>query len=251
MRITFAAILADAWALFRRDADLLLRIAGLFFFVPTYALVLLVAPFPVPDPAIADRQAQGQAWMTAVDGWMGDYGFGCVAAYLVTYFGMAVVFALLLDRDRPTLAGALRRVAGLFPRFLLAMIVVSIPAGAGMYILLLPGLWLMSRFMLTGAVLIAERPVGAMAAIGRSWRLTRRVQIALLGAIVTVYLGGLLAGQPFMLLGRWLAGDGQANPVAVAITSGLAAAVAMLSQLAGAMIAVAVYRRLVADQPAK
>ena len=76
MRITLAALLADAWAMFRRDADLLLRVAGLFFFVPTYALLLLVGPLPMPDQAIDDTTARAQAWMTQLDAWVGDYGLG-------------------------------------------------------------------------------------------------------------------------------------------------------------------------------
>lgn len=244
MKVTLAAMLSDAWALFRRDADLLLRVAGFFFFLPTYALLLLVGPLPMPDAGIEDTTARAQAWMTALDTWVGDYGLGSVGAYAIIYFGMALLFCLSLSPERPTVGQGMRRAATLFPRFLLAMIVVSIPAGAGMYILLLPGLWLMSRFMLAGPILFAEPATGAMAAIGRSWRITRPGQLGLLGAMVTVYLAALLSGQPFMLLSRWLGGEGAANPLGVALVEALAAGVAMLSQLAGALIAIAAYRRL-------
>ena len=251
MRITLAALLSDAWALFRREADLLLRVAGLFLFVPTYALLLLVGPLPMPDPEIADTQARAQAWMDRLDVWVGDYGLGSVGAYAITYFGTALILCLLLDRSRPTVGEAFRRTGVMFPRFLLAMVVVSIPSGAGMYLLLLPGLWLMSRFMLAGPILFAEAPVGAMAAVARSWRMTRRAQWSLLGAIVTVYLGAMLAGQPFMLLARWLGGTaaegGGQNPLGVAIVHALAAGVAMLAQIAGALVAVAAYRRVSAE----
>lgn len=246
MRVTLAALIADAWALFRREADLLLRVAGLLFFVPTYALLLLVGPLPLPDPAIVDTAARAQKWMTQLDGWVGDYGLGSVGAYAITYYGLAVVFCLLLDPARLTVGEALRRAARLFPRFLLAMVVVSIPTGAGMYLLLLPGLWLMSRFMLAGPILVAEAPTGALQAVGRSWRMTRRAQWPLLGAIVTVYLAAILAGQPFMLLARALGGEGAgtANPLATAIVHALAAAVATLTQVAGALLAIVAYRRL-------
>jgi hypothetical protein len=244
VRITLAALLSDAWAMFRRDADLLLRVAGLFLFLPTYALLLLVGPLPMPDGEIVDTQARAQAWMTALDSWVGDYGLGSVAAYAITYFGLALLYCLLLDAERPTVGEALRRVARIFPRFLLAMVVVSIPAGAGMYILLLPGLWLMSRFMLAGPILFAQGPVGAMSAVGRSWRMTRPAQFPLLGAILTVYLAAILAGQPFMLLAHWLGDEGGRNPLGVAIVDAFAAGVAMLTQIAGALIAIAAYRRL-------
>ena len=248
MRITLAALLSDAWALFRREADLLLRVGGLFLFVPTYALLLLVGPLPLPDPDIADTQARAQAWVDKLDIWVGNYGLGSVGAYAITWFGTALIFCLLLDRTRPTVGEGLKRTAILFPRFLLAMVVVSIPSGAGMYLLLLPGLWLMSRLALAGPILFADAPIGAVAAVGRSWRLTRKAQWSLLGAIVTVYLAAMLSGQPFMLLARWLGGTvaegGGQNPIAVAIVHALAAGVAMLAQIAGALIAVAAYRRV-------
>jgi hypothetical protein len=245
VRVTLAALLGDAWAMARRDADLLLRVAGLFLFVPTYAMLLLVGPLPLPDSRIVDTQARAQVWMTALDSWVGDYGLGSAGAYAITNFGLAVIFCLLLDPVRPTVGVALRRAATLFPRFILATVIVSIPAGAGMYILLLPGLWLMSRFMLAGPILFAQAPIGAVRAVGRSWRLTRSAQLSLLGTIVSVYIGGLLAGQPFMLVARWLGGEGGGgNPIAIAIVLAVAAGVAMVSQIAGALIAVAAYRRL-------
>lgn len=247
MRITLAALLGDAWGLFRRNADLLLRVAGMFVFVPTYALLLLVGPLPMPDDAIADTQARAQAWMTALDTWVGDYGLGSVVAYAITYFGLAVLFCLFLDPAQPTVGEAIARAGRRFPRFILAMVVVSIPAGAGMYILLLPGLWLMSRFMLAGPILFAEPECGAMAAVGRSWRLTRRGQLGLLGAVVTIYLAAILAGQPFMLLSHWLGGEAGGNPFGIAIADACAAAVATLTQLAGGLVAIAAYRRLSVD----
>ena len=46
MKVDFAQLLRDAWALFKGDSDLLLRIAGVFFFFPSYALVLFVPRRP-------------------------------------------------------------------------------------------------------------------------------------------------------------------------------------------------------------
>ena len=246
MTINFAGLVREAWALFRRDADVLLRIAAPFFFLPAYALVLLVPATPAPDRGIVDRQAQAEAWMIALQGWLGDYGVGCGLAYLVAYVGMAVILALYLDGDRPTVGGALRRAGLIFPRFLLAMVAVSIPTGLGMYILLIPGLYLMSRLILAGPIVIAERSIGAMAAIARSWRATRRAQFALLGAVAFVYLAGMLLGQPFLLLAGWAGQGGAANPVVIAMTGAVAAAVAMAAQLASVLIAIVAYRRLAA-----
>lgn len=244
MRVDFAQLLRDAWALFWRDRDLLLRVAGVFFFLPSFLLVLFVPPTPAPDPLITDREAQAQAWMTALQGWLSDYGLGSFAAYVTGYLGLAILFALYLSAGHPTLAEAIKRAFQHFPRFFLAMLVVAIPTGAGMYLLLIPGLWLMSRLFLTGPTILAEPRTSALGAVARSWRATRQAQWSLLGVVALVYLSGMLVGQPFLMLGEWLTKQGAVNPVANAITGGAAAAVAMAAQLASALIAVSAYRRL-------
>ena len=244
MRIDFAGLITAGWRLLRRDADLLTRIAGLFFFLPAYALVLLVPPVPLPDSGIDDRQAQAEQWTNALQDWLGHYGLGSAIAYFVAYFGMAVILALYLSDERPTLGEALRRAVRLYPRFLLAVVTVSIPTGAGMYLLLIPGLYLMARFMLAGPMVIGKQPIGVLAAIGRSWRATRQAQFALLGAVAFIYLAAMLLGQPFMLLGQWLSGSGGDNPAALAITGALASLVAAAAQLASVLVAVVAYRRL-------
>ena len=244
MTLDFAGLVRSAWRLFRRDAELLLRIAGLFFFLPQYALVLLVPAIPVPDRGIDDRKLQAERWVDAVQTWMSSYGFGTAIGYLVVYFGMAVILALYLSGERPSLGEAMRSAVRLYPRFLLAMVVVSIPTGAGMYLLLLPGLYLMSRFLLAGPAVFAERPIGAVGAIARSWRVTSRAQFAVLGTVAFVYLAAMLLGQTFLLLGDAMTRSGAGNPVALAITGAGAASVAACSQIASAMIAITAYRRL-------
>jgi hypothetical protein len=243
MRITFAGILADAWSLFRRDSDLLLRVAGPFLFLPAFALTLFVPPMPMPDRAIADRDLQAQQWADAVTAWVGGYGIGFAAAYLVVYFGTATIMALYCDPARPDLRGAVRRAAAVFPRFMLAMIMISIPAGLGMW-LVVPGLYVLARTMLAAPVLLADRAAGAWPAVRRSLTLTRGSGLTLLGLASLIYLVGLLGGQPFMMLDTWMRSTGAPNPVALAVVDAAAAAVAMITQLALALIAVAVFRKL-------
>ena len=244
MKLTFAAVVADAWTLFRRDADLLLRIAGVFLFLPAYALTLLVPPMPMPDDAIADAAARAQAWSDALSGWVGGYGAGFVAAYAAVYFGWAVIVALYADRDTPDIRTALGRALRLFPRFFLAMLLVSLPAGLGLWILVVPGLYVVGRTLPIAPLLFAERPIGAWRAIGRSLALTRGNGIALMGIAAFAYLGGLLGGQPFLLLEHWMRSQEGGNPVAIALVDAVAAGVAMLTQLALVLSAVVAYRRL-------
>lgn len=243
MKINFAGVVLDAWVRFRRDSDLLLRVAGAFMFLPAFALTLFVPPMPMPDAAVTDRQVQAQQWADALTGWIGDYSLGFAAAHLLVYFGVAVVMALYLDPATPDLREALRRTLSIYPRFVLAMILVSIPTGLGMW-LVIPGLYILGRTMLTAPVLLAEPGTGAWGAIRRSLVLTRGSGLTLMGVAAFVYLVGLLGGQPFMLLDTWMRSTGAPNPVAVAVVDAAASAVAMITQLALALIAVSAYRRL-------
>ena len=68
MKLDFATVLSDAWTLFKRDRDLLLRIAAPFLFLPAFALALVVPDPPMPVAGAGDNEAQAMAWADAVPG---------------------------------------------------------------------------------------------------------------------------------------------------------------------------------------
>ena len=244
MTIDVTTVLRDAWALFRRDRDVLLRLAGPFLFLPAYALVLLVPAPPTPDANAADSQAATQAWLQSVGDWAGAHGGWFLLAYAIGYVGGAAILSLYLDRTRPDVGGALRRALTLAPRFLLAMLVVSFPAGLGLLLWVIPGLYVMGRTMLVAPALVAERPVAALAAIARGWALGRGSSLALMALSAITYVTGWLASTPFLALDGWLREGGGSGPVPLAIVDAGAAAVATASGLAGTLVALAAYRRL-------
>lgn len=244
MKIDFTGVLKDAWGLFKRDRDLLLRIAGPFLFLPAFALALVVPDPPMPATEARGDEAQAMVWAQAVTDWAATNGGWYALAYAMSFFGMAAIYALHLDRDRVDIGTALKRCGVILPRYLLAMILVSLPAGAGLLLYALPGLYILGRTMLTGPVLVSEGPIGAFAAIRRSLSLTRGAGLQLMSLAAFSYLSGWLLGAPFMALDRAMRENGQANPVAIAIVDAGAAAAATASGLATALIAIAVYRRL-------
>lgn len=244
MKLDFAVTLQDAWALFRRDRDLLLRLAGPFVFVPAFALALLVPEPPLPDAAAGDNEAQALAWAQTLTTWAGANAGWYLLAYLIGHFGTATLYALYLDPDRPDVGGALRRAGQLLARYMLAMLIVAVPAGAGLLLWVLPGLYVLGRTMLTGPLLLAERPIGAAAAVLRSLALTRGSGLALMGLAAFTYLSGWLLGQPFMLVDGWMRTAGAANPVALALVDAGAALAATAAGMAQGLIGVAAYRRL-------
>lgn len=248
MKLDFATILTDAWTLFRRDRDLLLRIAAPFLFLPAFALALVVPDPPMPDAAAGTSEAQTLAWADQVTAWAGANGGWYGLAYAISFFGYALFYALYLERSEggqgPDVGTAMRRAAAVFPRYLAAMVLVSLPAGAGLLLYAIPGLYILGRTMLTGPALFAEAPIGAFAAIRRSLALTRGSGLPLMGLAAFSYISGWIISEPFMMVDRWMRTTGQENPVVLALVDAGAAAAAMAAGLAMALIAVAAYRRL-------
>ncbi|WP_309701087.1 MULTISPECIES: hypothetical protein [unclassified Sphingomonas] len=238
------AALRDAWGLFRRNADLSLRLAAPFLFLPTLALGLLVPAPPLPEEDAADGAARAMAWVDSVGNWAGQYGGWYFATYAIGLIGTAALLALHLGGGRLTVGQALNVSLRIAPRFLLAMILVALPVGAGMLLYILPGLYVAGRLLLVGPILLAERRMPALAALARSFALTRGVGLPMAALASCTYLGGMILGQPFILLIDTVQGSG-GNPVAIALLQTGAAAVALASGVAQALIALAAYRRLV------
>ena len=239
MRVTAAGVVLDAFALFRRDRAVLTPIAGLFWFLPAYAVALLT-PAPPEPPA----GAEGAAAWEGLSRWLAAQAPWYALAWAVGLWGAATVYALYLRPERPELRGALATAAGLWPRLLLASGLVAIMAAGGLLLWVVPGLYLLGRLMPVGPALAAERPLSALGAIGRAWALTRGSGLSL-GAVAAATLGfGWIGSQPLLLLDGWLRAQGGGNPVAVAIVDAGAAAISMAAALASALFAVAAYRRL-------
>lgn len=243
MKLDAAGVLADAWADWRRDRELLFRIAGPFLFLPSYTLYIAVPP----PPAALDRgqpEADQLAWINAYGDWLASNGGWYVAASLLVYFGTLTIVTLYLDPTRPDLRAALARAARLFPRYMLAVVAMSVPAGLGLLLFLLPGLYLLGRIVPIGPALVAERPIGVRAAIGRSLALTQGNGLLLAGFATLTLVGGAVAAEPFLAIDRALRAAGIANPVAIAIIDAGAAAMTAISLLAGILFQIAIYRRL-------
>jgi hypothetical protein len=245
MRLRATDLVADAAMLFGRDRELLLGLAGPFWFLPAFTLALLVPPAPGLPAGVERGTPEAAAAIAAFAQWLGAYGGWYLLGAAIGAWGSATLFALYLDRERPALREALARGAGLWPRYMLMNAMVGVMALAGLALWILPGLYVLARFMPAGPALVAERPLSAVAAIGRGFRLTRGFGLPLTGVTAATMALSWFAPQPLLALDLWLRERaGGANPVALATVDALAAAVVTLAALATALIAVATYRRL-------
>ncbi|WP_425228181.1 hypothetical protein [Sphingomonas sp.] len=244
MRISPAALLADAWAAFRRDGTLLVPVAGVFWFLPLFALALLV---PQP-PALPDAEPGSQAATTYADqaiNWVLLQGGWIVLAQAVMTWGSAVFYLLYLDPARPDVRGAVERGVRLWPRFLLLGLVVGPLEPLGLRLFVLPAVWLLARFMLAAPALAAEAPLGVWRALGRSWRLSRGVGLPLMALVALTLAPGVIAPQLLLQLDGILRGQpGGENVAAVVIVDALIALTATAAALGAALIAVSAYRAL-------
>ncbi|WP_019515820.1 hypothetical protein [Sphingomonas sp. Mn802worker] len=243
MTLTFSRLLADAWSLFRRQADLILRIALPLVVFPAFAVQLLCDPLPPLPPPPRD-QPMLEAWIAQVGVWGQTNAIWYLLADAVSVFGLAAIAILLLDPDRPVVGGAMRSAGTRLVPFVLASLLIAVPVGMGMWLFVLPGLWVQGR--LSAVIPLLARAPGqrVMPAIRTSWRATRGAGFALAGAVVSVFLLQWLAIVPLLSADEWLRAPGNDNPLVLSLVNALIALLGGAYHLAVLMIGVAAYIRL-------
>lgn len=243
MRLTLGRVLGDAWTILRREGDLVLRVAAPFVFLPAFAVQLLAAPAPALPQSPRDQAAM-QAWFEQLSAWGQANAGWYLLADLIGIYGLAALTILLVHPARPDVKTALITAARRFGRFLLANLLVTIPVGLGLWVFVLPGLYIQARLIATIPALVVEAPLGAARAVGRSWRLTRREWWGVLAAIITVFLAQYLLVAPLVGADSVLRSPGHQNPFVLALADAGMAAVTAAYHVVLLGIGIAVYRRL-------
>lgn len=229
----------DVMAMFRADWALLVTLAGVFIFFP--ALVLfLYAPMPEAQP---DGSAETSLQVLATYYQANMLWFVLVNA--IGAFGQAVILALLLDRDRPTVGEALAGAGVLFPGFFVVQLVTNFATGAALMLLVVPGLYLLGRFEAVGPLLIERRIANPLRAIAEGWRMTEKRGWRITGMVLLVVIVGWVvtsaATSALTILGS-MAVPESVRPLVGGLAGGLSsAALALLMTVLSA----AIYRQLV------
>ncbi|OYY72505.1 hypothetical protein [Sphingomonas sp. 28-63-12] len=243
MKINLPGAFADAWSAFRGNSEVLIALAGLFLFVPTLALLLLVpAAPPWPDSTAGDPQVRADAALFA--NWLVDNSRWFLVASLASLFGSLAICAFLLDRQSADLRAALQGAVRLLPRYMAAALLILLPASLGVFVFILPGLYILGRTMLVAPALVSERGLTATAAIMRSITLTRRNGLVLAGLTGLGLLVGQVLPAPFQSIDIAMRAAGAANPVMITIVDCGAAALASAVALATILMRIAIYRQL-------
>lgn len=238
----FIRLLAEAWSRFRSAADLVLAIAGALLFLPALAVQLLCDPLP-SLPTTGNDEAAARAWIDALGTWAQANGLWYVLADLIGMVGLAAIALLLLDPARPSVGEALAAAGRRAGRFILASVLVALPVGAGLWLFVLPGLYLQARLVMTVPILAADSQQGAARALAASWAGTRPLAWGLFGAVTMLFLVQWLAVSPLLSADDWLRAPAHHNPFVIALVAVLLAAITSAHKIALLLLGMVAYRR--------
>jgi hypothetical protein len=242
MTLGFNGVFAEIGALWRANRDLLVRIAGVFFFLPAFAVYLFVRlPNPDPEMAVDERVKILTAYYEQNIGMLFSISAG---VSLATMIGSALLFAMLLGPERITLRAGLARIGHLLPSLLLLWALLLALTVSGLMLFVIPALYIAGRTLIALPVLVAEPGRGGSGALIEGIRRTHGRGWLLFLFVAMIFLASNMAGTiPAALLP--LVGE---DSVPAAFVYALTAATAAAGTLAQALLQAAVYRLLLPKQ---
>ncbi|MDF7775067.1 hypothetical protein P1X14_07405 [Sphingomonas sp. AOB5] len=210
MRPGITQMFRDAAAFWHADRDLLLRIAGVFYLLPSLAMSLFLPNlvFTAAPTASGLSEAQQAAELAAQQAellaWFGNVWPWLMSGLAFQLLGTTIVMTMILSPDRPVLGDAIRRALVQWPNVVIGWLLASIACTLGLFAFILPGFYLAGRTYLTSAAIVAEKlgPVGGLfrgvqLSKGHGWLLTSAyLAILLLQMFAAQVLGGALAAVP-------------------------------------------------------
>jgi hypothetical protein len=110
---------------------------------------------------------------------------------LVAMIGSIAILLLLFARDI-SVGGAITAALALLPSYFLASLLSSLAIGFGLFLLIVPGLYLLGRLGPANAVLVAENHKNPIAALTRCFALTRGHGWAIFGLILLIAIAAAI-----------------------------------------------------------
>ena len=201
---SFGAVWAATQHSVRRNAELAIPVAAAFLFLPQLALQIATGNTP-PDQ------------------WFSGSRSTAIIATLLIVAAVSLVGQLVLTHialrggtgGERTLGGVIADSGGQALPALAANLIQGIMVGFGLLLLILPGLWLLARFLLVVPI-IASGMRDPIEALKQSWKMTANSGFRIMGMVLVLILG-------FLLLSIALSGLGAAVGVITTVASGQAA----------------------------
>lgn len=201
----------QATAMMGANRDTISAVAGLFFFLPSFAAALFVPELVNPEPAKVDSDDPEiivQAAMEHLTAIYADNWPVFLAITVAGFIGSITLLALLSDRGNPTVREALSTGLRRIPTYLGAQLlsalgaglVIGLPLGllgafASPTVTVLVGLllvivlvYLIVKFSLIAPAIAIEGIRNPIAAITRSWQLTKGNSLRIFGFILLLFV---------------------------------------------------------------
>jgi len=216
----------EAVASISANRDMVLIVAGVFFLLPNLMLSML-APGAAQPPAMpAGAEANLEQVTAQLSAWFAEVWWMYAAIAVLQAVGTLALLALLTDRDRPTVGEAIGFGVKALPTYLATQIIISLGVGLaggaaimvaqvvpllGVLLVLLAMvfvLYAMIKLSLITPAIAIEKEMNPVAALKRSWRLTKGNSLLILGffllllvafVVISIVVGLVLAA--FSLLG--------------------------------------------------
>jgi hypothetical protein len=263
----------QATALIGANKDTISALAGLFFFLPSFGAGLFMpdqtATIPADgarqsgDPQVAMQQAMDQISALYADNWP-----FLLAVSIAGFIGSMSLLALLSDRGNPTVGEAMGKGIRAIPAYIAAQLLSALLAGVmiglplGLLAALAPPavvgiaaialvvlvIYLAVKFSLIAPVIAIDEERNPMAAIRRSWRLTKGNSLRIFAFfvllfVVIVIIGALVQGILTLVLS---AIGGEVARIGIAAVSALVNAMITVIFL---VVLAAIHRQLAGSAP--
>lgn len=256
-----------ATGLIGANRDTIGAIAGLFFFLPSLITAIFVPELANPQsaapPSGADPDAAMQALMSQMTAVYAANWPLLLGVLVIQFVGSMSLLALLTDRGRPTVGEALGTGIKSIPAYLAAQIISSLGAGiaagvpfgiiaavappavtviAGL-VLLIAIIYMFIKFALIAPVIAIEGERNPIAALKRSWQLTKGNSLRiLLFLFLLMFTIGIIATLVSAVLTLILSALGE--PVATIGTNVVSGLVNALVTVIFLVVTVAIHRQL-------
>lgn len=245
MKFSMSDAWRDATAMMTGNREVLLIVAGLFFFLPT--VILGIALGDMQDLATADFETASAAMMSVYGSWW----WLILLLSLASVIGYLALLALLRDHRRPTVGDAIKiGIAGLLPAIgtylllslglgIVAAVLIGISAAAGSgalvtlvsLIVAVGFVYLGVKFSLAGPVIAIDKVYNPLTVLKRSWQLTKgnsfRLFLFYLLIFIVYLVVATVIGMVFGVLTLVL-GDSVGLALNAAISGAISAAVSVV-----------------------
>jgi hypothetical protein len=183
MKFSYSEVWNDTVALLRANGAIVVALAGVFLFLPNLAMSHFL-----PPPTTERPDEVLQLWIEYLNAnwhWL-------LLGRLVTMAGTIALLLLFLDPRGRSVGALIVAAIMILPFFFITGVLMQIMIVVGLILLIVPGLYLIGRLLLVAPALVAENIRNPIAAISRSFDLTRGNGWAVLGLFLLVAVAGLV-----------------------------------------------------------